>query len=221
MIKEAVGEKIKTLRIRKGMSQETLANECGLDRTYITYVENAKKNVTIETLYKITQALDISLKDFFDFNIPSLKEKKKEDVNITIDDLGVDMIYTNKEISKMFGCSPQGGMRVSLKNKTITLISQKNGKVNPYNDSTLSHDKSFIYTGMGLVGDQKVSNNNQNGKVAFSDTNGYTIYYFIGLNKNQYQYKGIAKLNGAFYFEDEVDKESNIRKVVKFPLKLI
>ena len=47
--------------MEKGLSQEDLAYKSNLDRTYITYVENAKKNVTIETLYKITQALDIKL----------------------------------------------------------------------------------------------------------------------------------------------------------------
>ena len=68
MFKETVGKKIKELRIQKGISQEKLANECGLDRTYITYVENAMKNITIETLDKITQALNVSLKDFFDMD---------------------------------------------------------------------------------------------------------------------------------------------------------
>ena len=51
----------------KGISQEDLAYKANLDRTYIAYVENAKKNVTIETLYKITQALDISLSDMVQY----------------------------------------------------------------------------------------------------------------------------------------------------------
>ena len=68
MIKNDVGKRIKELRVEKGISQEDLALKCGLDRTYITYVENAKKNVTVETLFKITQALDIKLSDFFDMD---------------------------------------------------------------------------------------------------------------------------------------------------------
>ena len=47
MIKEDVGKRIKSLRMSKGISQEDLAYKANLDRTYITYVENAKKNVTI------------------------------------------------------------------------------------------------------------------------------------------------------------------------------
>ena len=43
--------------MEKGLSQEDLALKSNLDRTYITYVENAKKNVTVETLFKITVCL--------------------------------------------------------------------------------------------------------------------------------------------------------------------
>ena len=221
MIKDIVGEKVKTLRMQKGLSQEALANMCGLDRTYIIYVENAKKNVTIETLFRITNALGITLKDFFDFDTSNINNKFKEELNLSMDDLFVGKIYTNKELAAIFSCSTQGGMRVSKKNKTITLISQKNGKENPYNDSDVSESKSFIYTGMGLIGNQEVSPTNQNGKVAYSDTNGYRIYYFVGIGKNQYEYKGEVKLNGEYYFTDEVDSLGKNRRVVKFPLIII
>lgn len=226
MIKEKVGERIKELRTNSGFSQEELAIRCGLDRTYITYVETAKKNVTIETLFKITNSLNITLKDFFDFDINEMEAEEKvncknKDLNMSLEDLVAGKIYTNAEIASIFLCSPQGGMCVSRKLKTITLISQKNGKENPYNDSDSSNNSEIIYTGMGLVGDQIVSETNQNGKVAFSNSNGYTIYYFEGLAKNQYQFKGIAKLSGSYYFVNEEDANGNMRKVVKFPLHLI
>ncbi len=66
-IKEAVGARIKELRNSKGVSQENLAHEAGLDRTYITSVERGKRNISIVNLQKITIALNISLSDFFDF----------------------------------------------------------------------------------------------------------------------------------------------------------
>ncbi len=221
MFKEIVGNKIKALRMEKGLSQEKLANECGLDRTYITYVGNAKKNITIETLFKITQALNISLKDFFDMDESEFMPKKKEKLNLSMDDLEVNRIYNNLELASIFSCSTQGGMRVSLKNNTVTLINQEYSKVRPYNDTEIKSDGSFIYTGMGLEGDQQVSMNNQNGKVAFSDTNGFRLHYFIGIGKNQYKYIGEVKKNGDYYFEEEPDQNGIIRKVVKFPLKLI
>lgn len=64
MIKEAVGKRIKKLRILKKMSQEELALIIGCDRAYISRVESGKQNITIDNLNEICNALDISLKFF-------------------------------------------------------------------------------------------------------------------------------------------------------------
>lgn len=222
MIKEEVGKRIKALRMEKGLSQEDLAYKSNLDRTYITYVENARKNVTIETLFKITQALDISLSEFFNMNQLSDKEIiKKVEIELSLNDLVEGNIYNNKELSKIFNCSTQGGIRISSKNKTATLISHSSSKTNPYNDSKMEDDGSFVYTGMGLKGNQIVKPTNQNGKVAFSKENGYKLFYFIAVEKNKYKYIGQVKMIGDFYFEEEKDSEGNLRKVAKFPLTLI
>ena len=67
MIKEAVGKRIKELRIlKKEMSQEELALIIGCDRAYISRVESGKQNITIDNLNEICNALDISLKRFFE-----------------------------------------------------------------------------------------------------------------------------------------------------------
>ena len=222
MIKEDVGKKIKALRIEKGLSQEMLAALSGLDRTYITFVETAKKNVTVETLYKITTALGVTLTDFFsDMNVTNVSRYNPKKLDLSLADLEVNKIYTNLELSSIFQCSTQGGMRVSNASKTVALISKELGATNPYNDSTINEDGSFIYTGMGLKGDQIVSTSNQNGKVAYSKNNGYRLFYFVLLNSNQYKYMGEAKLDGDFYFVEEIDVLGNNRKVVKFPLILI
>ena len=222
MIKEEVGKRIKALRMEKGLSQEDLALKSNLDRTYITYVENAKKNVTVETLYKITKALEVSLSDFFKMDILNNdKIHTSERVDLSLDDLLEGNEYTNKEISSIFKCSTQGGIRISLQNKTITLVSHQTSASNPYNDSEIKIDGSFIYTGMGLKGDQEVKPTNQNGKVAFSKSNGYRLFYFITTDKNKYKYIGEVELIGDYYFVDELDINGNTRKVVKFPLKKI
>lgn len=67
MIRELVGKRMRQLRKKKGLSQEALANECELDRTYIASVENGKRNISIVNLEKISKALKVSLSDFFDF----------------------------------------------------------------------------------------------------------------------------------------------------------
>ncbi len=50
---------IKVLRIEKGWSQETLAHECRLDRTYVSAVERCRWNVSLSNIEKIANALSI------------------------------------------------------------------------------------------------------------------------------------------------------------------
>jgi len=65
-----IGERIKFLRTNKAyLSQEDLSIKLGYDRTYMSRVESGKQNITIETLIKICEGLEISLKDFFDFEV--------------------------------------------------------------------------------------------------------------------------------------------------------
>ncbi|WP_050636644.1 helix-turn-helix domain-containing protein [Candidatus Stoquefichus sp. SB1] len=67
-IKIAFGKRVKELRLQKGISQEKLANIAGVDRTYMTQVENGKRNISIENVRKICIALNVSISDFFDVN---------------------------------------------------------------------------------------------------------------------------------------------------------
>lgn len=64
-IKKNVGQRIKQLRNEEGISQMELAHLSGLDRTYITSVENGKRNISIVNIEKICRALKISPKGFF------------------------------------------------------------------------------------------------------------------------------------------------------------
>ena len=64
-IKKEIGNRIKELRNNAGISQMKLANLADLDRTYITSVENGKRNISIINIEKISKALNISLKEFF------------------------------------------------------------------------------------------------------------------------------------------------------------
>jgi transcriptional regulator with XRE-family HTH domain len=59
------GALVKQLRIEKGFSQEEFALRCNLHRTYIGPIERGEKNITLETAYKLAQALDISLSSLF------------------------------------------------------------------------------------------------------------------------------------------------------------
>lgn len=47
------------LRAEKGWSQEKLANEAGLNRTYLSAVERSEQNISIDNLYRVAQGLGI------------------------------------------------------------------------------------------------------------------------------------------------------------------
>lgn len=56
-----LGEAIIRLRKRKGLSQESLANEAGIDRRYMSDLENGKRNPSLDVLNRITSFFGISL----------------------------------------------------------------------------------------------------------------------------------------------------------------
>jgi len=64
-IKIKVGQRIKELRKKLELSQEALANEAEVDRTYVTDVENGRRNVSVEILERLIKALDVSIAEFF------------------------------------------------------------------------------------------------------------------------------------------------------------
>lgn len=50
---------VKKYRLMRGLSQEELADRSGLHRTYISAVERERRNISIENIQKIADALDI------------------------------------------------------------------------------------------------------------------------------------------------------------------
>lgn len=55
------GLRMRELRMKKGWSQETLANYAEIDRTYIPGIENGKRNVSIIIIEKIASVFDLSI----------------------------------------------------------------------------------------------------------------------------------------------------------------
>ncbi len=62
----AFGQRVKELRLMKGLSQEELSERCSLDRTYISSLERGHRNVGLKNIAALAQALDVSLSEFFD-----------------------------------------------------------------------------------------------------------------------------------------------------------
>ena len=65
-IKIKVGQRIKELRKTILLSQESLANKADVDRTYVTDVENGRRNVSVEILERLIKALEVTVSEFFD-----------------------------------------------------------------------------------------------------------------------------------------------------------
>ena len=61
-----IGSRINERRKSLKLSQEQLAKMAGLDRAYISSLENGKQNVTLGVILKLSEALDLSLWDLLD-----------------------------------------------------------------------------------------------------------------------------------------------------------
>lgn len=56
-----VGEVIAEFRKKKGVSQEILSGLAGIARTHLSAIERGERKPTLETLYRICCALDVSM----------------------------------------------------------------------------------------------------------------------------------------------------------------
>lgn len=97
-----VGANIKEIRKHKKMTQEELAEKCGLQTSYLAGVERGDRNITLQTLEKITNGLDVTAKELFELKTPikslsleteqliylfteQLKEKSEEEIRLIIE----------------------------------------------------------------------------------------------------------------------------------------
>ena len=64
-IRVAYGKAVRTIRQDKKISQEELADLCGLHRTYISDIELGKRNVSLENIDKIAQPLQVKKSELF------------------------------------------------------------------------------------------------------------------------------------------------------------
>lgn len=53
------GEKVRALRMKKGLSQEALADAAGLHRTHISLIERGRRSVRLETVEALAKALGV------------------------------------------------------------------------------------------------------------------------------------------------------------------
>ena len=66
MIAKQLGERIKELRNKTGLSQEKFALKIDMDRTYFATVELGKRNISLQNIEKIAKGLNITISELFD-----------------------------------------------------------------------------------------------------------------------------------------------------------
>lgn len=60
------GKKLRELRKKQGMSQESFAQKAGVHRTYVGMIERGEKNITLVNIEKMAKGLGSEIKVFFD-----------------------------------------------------------------------------------------------------------------------------------------------------------
>lgn len=58
-ILQLFGSQLKEVRTKKGFSQEGLALECGLDRSYVGGVERGERNISLINIVRLAEALQV------------------------------------------------------------------------------------------------------------------------------------------------------------------
>jgi len=59
LLRSVLARSIRLRRTALGISQEALADLCGLHRTYVGGVERAERNVSVDNIEKLAKALNI------------------------------------------------------------------------------------------------------------------------------------------------------------------
>jgi len=64
---KAVGQRIKTIREAKGLTQQGLADFCNFEKSNMSRIETGRTNLTLKSLYTISEALGVQIKQLVDF----------------------------------------------------------------------------------------------------------------------------------------------------------
>ncbi|OKP89217.1 hypothetical protein A3842_02035 [Paenibacillus sp. P3E] len=65
IIKQIIGKTVKAIRIKQGLSQEDLAHECNVDRSYISMIEVGRNEPSVTKIFDLCNGLKIKPADFF------------------------------------------------------------------------------------------------------------------------------------------------------------
>lgn len=63
--RRSFGRRMRELRRQRALSQEEFAHRVGLDRTYIGGVERGERNVSLDNIHRIADAMDVAVAELF------------------------------------------------------------------------------------------------------------------------------------------------------------
>ena len=122
-------------------------------------------------------------------------------------------VINNKQITEIFHCQYEGGIRKSKKLNLLVLINDP--KYGLY-DNRWEGD-TLYFTAIGRKGNQSLDSPWQNRDLA--QANGQKLYLFEKLKPSHYEYVGEVIKAGKPFKEKQKDEEGNERDVYVFPLK--
>ena len=101
--KKLLGKRIKEIRKISNLTQETLAENIGIDITTLSGIESGRHFPSLVTLEKIAKTLNVALSTLFDFNnhieISDMKKVITDNINSLSDD---DIKFIYKLINKEY-----------------------------------------------------------------------------------------------------------------------
>lgn len=65
-VRRMVGANVKRLRTAAKITQAELANRIGVDRAYVSGLEQGQRNATIVSMWRVAEALGVPIKFFFE-----------------------------------------------------------------------------------------------------------------------------------------------------------
>jgi transcriptional regulator with XRE-family HTH domain len=68
MFRKNLGENIKKIRLERKMTQEQVSLESSISRSHIAMIEAGKRDVSVSSLFKLSRALNVNLKEIFSFD---------------------------------------------------------------------------------------------------------------------------------------------------------
>lgn len=100
--KELLGARIKEVRKSRKISQEQLSEKVDVDPRYISRIEVGRSYPSLETLENIARALEVEVKELFDFSHQEARPDSIEQINTFLKEMTDDDLKKICRIVRVF-----------------------------------------------------------------------------------------------------------------------